>query len=81
MDDQGSKGESDKSNCQNNKHDQESVFHNKAQGGRMRDLKPPKQRETVYTCYLTSNKVISQESLQLRFCLMLMTQIPRDSQN
>lgn len=55
MDNQGSKGESDKpqlkidfSNSQNNKqqHSQESVFHNKAQGGRMRNLRPQKQRET-----------------------------------
>lgn len=47
MDNQGSKGESDKSqlkidfsNSQNDKQQQESVFHNKAQGGRMRDLEP-----------------------------------------
>lgn len=47
MDNQGSKRESDKSqlkidfsNSQNNKQQQESVFHNKAQGGRMRDLEP-----------------------------------------
>lgn len=74
IDNQGSKGESDKSqlnidfsNSQNNKqqHTQESVFHNEAQGGPMRDLEPQKQRETVYTCYLTSNKVISQETLLL----------------